>query len=313
MSARPVIIDCDPGLDDAVALLLAFASPDELDMLGVTCVAGNVPLDRTVRNARIIRDLSGRVEVPVYAGCSRPMLRPLQAAERVHGKSGLDGYDWDEPSAPPADGHAVDFIVDTCLAADDGSITLCPVGPLTNVALAIVKEPGILPKIAEIAFMGGAAIIPGNVTPVAEFNIHADPHAARIVLESGVKLVMFGLDVTHQAITTPERMAAIRDIGGPVADAVTGMLTFYDRHDIERYGAPGGPLHDPCVIAYLLQPDLFDGKECHVTVETESEATIGQTVADWWGVTGKGVNCRVINRIDADGYYALIVDRLKRL
>lgn len=313
MAARPVIIDCDPGLDDAVALLLAFASPEELNLLGITCVAGNVPLDRTERNARIIRALAWRDDVPVYAGCPRPMLRPLHAAERVHGKSGLDGYDWEEPSAPLADGHAVDFIVDTCLAADDGSITLCPIGPMTNIALAIVKEPAIVLKIAEIAFMGGAATIPGNVTPAAEFNIHADPHAARIVLESGVKLTMFGLDVTHQAITTPDRMAAIRNIGGPVAEAVIGMLTFYDRHDIERYGAPGGPLHDPCVIAYLLQPDLFDGKDCHVTVETESEATIGQTVADWWGVTGKDANCRVINRIDADGFYALIVDRLKRL
>jgi len=313
MSARPVIIDCDPGLDDAVALLLAFASPDELDLRGITCVAGNVPLDRTERNARIIRALAWRDDVPVYAGCPRPLLRPPHAAERVHGKSGLDGYDWAEPSTPLADGHAVDFIVDTCLAANDRSITLCPIGPMTNVALAIVKAPGILAKIAEIAFMGGAATISGNVTPAAEFNIHADPHAARIVLESGVRLTMFGLDVTHQAITTPDRMAAIREIGGPVAEAVTGMLTFYDRHDIERYGAPGGPLHDPCVIAYLLQPDLFDGKECNVTVETESAATIGQTVADWWGVTGKEANCRVINRIDADGYYALIVDRLKRL
>ncbi len=313
MPARPVIIDCDPGLDDAVALLLALASPEELDMRGITCVAGNVPLARTERNARIIRALACRDDVPVYAGCPRPMLRPLHAAERVHGKSGLDGCDWDEPSAPLADGHAVDFIVDTCLAADDRSITLCPIGPMTNVALAIVKEPGILPKIAEIAFMGGAATVTGNVTPAAEFNIHADPHAARIVLECGVKLTMFGLDVTHQAITTPDRMAAIRAIGGPISEAVTGMLTFYDRHDIERYGAPGGPLHDPCVIAYLLQPSLFDGKDCHVAVETESEATIGQTVADWWGVTGKDANCRVINRIDADGYYALIVDRLKRL
>lgn len=313
MSGRPVIIDCDPGLDDAIALLLALASPDEIDLLGVTCVAGNVPLAMTERNARIVVELSRRRDVPVYAGCSRPMLRPLSTGERVHGKTGLDGYDWPEPSLPLADAHAVDFIVDTCLAAEDDTVTLCPVGPMTNVATAIVKEPRILPKLREIAFMGGAALVPGNVTPSAEFNIHADPHAARIVLESGAKLTMFGLDVTHKAITTPERLDAIRGIGTPVATAAAAMLTFYDRSDIERYGARGGPLHDPCVIAYLLRPALFSGKECHVAVETESELTMGQTVADWWGVTGKAANCRVVTGIDADGYYALIRERLARL
>ncbi|MGH6618475.1 MAG: nucleoside hydrolase [Alphaproteobacteria bacterium] len=330
MSGRPVIVDCDPGLDDAIALLLALASPAEIDLLGVTCVAGNVPLDLTVRNARIVVELSGRRDVPVYAGCSRPMLRTLSTGERIHGKTGLggrfrpaavserparadtcaDGYDWAEPSLPIAEGHAVDFIIETCLAAEDDAITLCPVGPMTNVATAIVKEPRILPKLREVAFMGGAALVPGNVTPVAEFNIHADPHAARIVLESGVKLTMFGLDVTHKAITTPERLDAIRGIGTPVATAAAAILTFYDRADIERYGARGGPLHDPCVIAYLLRPALFSGKECHVAVETESELTMGQTVADWWGMTGKAANCRVVTGIDADGYYALIRERL---
>ena len=313
MSGRPVIVDCDPGLDDAIALLLALASPEEIDLLGITCVAGNVPLALTERNARIVVELSGRRDVPVHAGCPRPLLRPLSTGERVHGKTGLDGYDWPEPSLPLAGGHAVDFIVDTCLAADDGAITLCPVGPMTNVATAIVKEPRILPKLREIAFMGGAALVPGNVTPVAEFNIHADPHAARIVLESGARLTMLGLDVTHKAITTPERLDAIRGIGTPAAAAAAAILTFYDRADIERYGARGGPLHDPCVIAYLLRPALFSGKECHVTVETESELTMGQTVADWWGVTGKAANCRVVTGIDADGYYALIRERLARL
>ncbi|MPY76069.1 MAG: nucleoside hydrolase [Alphaproteobacteria bacterium] len=310
MSGRPVIVDCDPGLDDAIALLLALASPEEIDLLGITCVAGNVPLAMTERNARIVVELSGRRDVPVHAGCPRPLLRPLNTGERVHGKTGLDGYDWPAPSLPLADAHAVDFIIATCLAADDGAITLCPVGPMTNVATAIVKEPRILPKLREIAFMGGAALVPGNVTPVAEFNIHADPHAARIVLESGARLTMFGLDVTHKAITTPERLDAIRGIGTPAAAAAAAILTFYDRADIERYGARGGPLHDPCVIAYLLRPALFSGKECHVAVETESELTMGQTVADWWGVTGKAASCRVVTGIDADGYYALIRERL---
>jgi purine nucleosidase len=313
VSRRRVIVDCDPGVDDAIALLLALASPEEIELLGVTCVAGNVPLPLTVRNARLVVELSGRTDVPVYAGCAQPLQRPLSTAERVHGKTGLDGYDWAEPTLTVAEGHAVDFIVETCRAAADDAITLCPVGPMTNIAMAIAKAPEILPKIREIAFMGGAALVPGNVTPVAEFNIHADPHAARVVLESGVRLTMFGLDVTHKAITTPERLDAIRRIGTPVADAAAAILGFYDRTDIERYGVPGGPLHDPCPIAYLLRPELFSGKDCHVAVETESELTMGQIVADWWGVTGKLSTCRVVTGIDADGYYALIRERLARL
>lgn len=241
------------------------------------------------------------------------MLRTLSTGERIHGKTGLDGYDWAEPSLPTAEGHAVDFIIETCLAAKDGAITLCPVGPMTNVATAIVKESRILPKLREIVFMGGAALVPGNVTPVAEFNIHADPHAAEIVLRSGVRLTMFGLDVTHKAITTPDRLDTIRAIGTPVAEAAAAILAFYDRTDIERYGARGGPLHDPCSVAWLLRPSLFGGKECHVAVETASELTMGQTVADWWGVTGRKPNCRVVTDIDADGYYALIRERLARL
>lgn len=310
---RPVIIDCDPGQDDAVALLLALASPEEIDLRGVTCVAGNVPLPLTQRNARIIVELSGRSDVPVFAGCARPILRPLHTAERVHGKTGLDGYDWPEPTLPLRDQHAVDFIVETCMAAGEGEITLCPTGPMTNVALAIVKEPRIVPKIREIAFMGGAALVSGNTTEKAEFNIHVDPHAARIVLESCAPSVMFGLDVTHKAITTPERREAFRALGTRIGEAVYGMLTFYDRHDIERYGMPGGPLHDPCPIAYLLKSELFAGRDCHVAVETDSELTMGQTVADWWCFTGKPANCRVIDRIDADGFYALLLERLARL
>ena len=313
MSARKVILDCDPGLDDAIALLVALASPEEIDLLGVTCIAGNVPLPLILRNARIVVELSGRRDVPVFAGCARPMRRPLATGERVHGKTGLDGYAWPEPTLPVAEGHAVEFIIDTCLAAEDGSITLCPIGPMTNVATAIRREPGILPKLREIAFMGGAVLGRGNVTQVAEFNIRADPHAADIVLRSGAPLTMFGLDVTHKAITTPDRLAAIRAIGTPVSDAAAGMLSFYDRCDVERYGAPGAPLHDPCVVAWLLRPELFRGKDCHVAVETESELTVGQTVADWWGVTGKKPNCRVMTDIDADGYYALIRERLARL
>ncbi len=313
MSPRPVIIDCDPGADDAIALFLALASPAEIDLLGVTCVAGNVPLALSVRNARTVVELSGRRDVPVHAGCSQPLRRPLPKYPRKHGSTGLDGYDGPEPTLPVAGGHAVDFIVETCLAAADGAITLCPIGPMTNIAAAIAKAPEIVPKIREIAFMGGAALVPGYVTPVAEFNIHTDPDAAALVLASGVPLTMFGLDVTQKAITTPERLTAIRDIGTPVAKVAADILGFYDRTDLERYGASGGPLHDPCPIAYLLRSSLFGGKDCHVAVETESALTLGQTVVDWWGDTGKTPNCHVVTGIDADGYYALIRNRLARL
>lgn len=314
MAARPVIIDCDPGQDDAVALLMALASPESLKVLGVTCVAGNVPLDRTQRNARRVCELAGRPEVPVFAGCPRPMMHPLTTAEAVHGETGLDGSGLpEEPTMALQARHAVDFIIDTCLSADEGEITLCVLGPMTNVAVAFVKAPQIASKIREIVFMGGAALGPGNVTPAAEFNIYTDPHAAQVVLEAGVPLVMFGLDVTHTIITTPARLAAITRIGSPVSDAVTGMLTFYDRKDPERYGDQGGPLHDPCVIAWLLQPGLFRGKAVHVAVDTASPLTRGRTVADWWGVTGRDANATVMDRANSDGFYELVVDRLSRL
>jgi len=313
MGPRPVIIDCDPGQDDAVALLMALASPNNLKVLGITCVAGNVPLDLTERNARRICELAGQPELPVFAGCPRPMLLPLRTAEAIHGKTGLDGSGLPEPSIALQDRHAVDFIIDTCLSAGDGEITICMLGPMTNLAVAFVKAPQIVGKIREIVFMGGAALGPGNRTPVAEFNIMTDPHAAKVVLEAGSPLVMFGLDVTHRVITTPARLDTITQIGSPVSEAVTGMLTFYDKNDPERYGEQGGPLHDPCVIAWLLQPNLFRGKRVHLTVETGSPLTMGQTVADWWNVTGKEANTTVIDHADADGFYTLLVDLLSRL
>lgn len=314
MTPRPLIIDCDPGQDDAVALLMALASPEAFKVLGITCVAGNVPLELTQRNARRVCELAGRHDVPVFAGCPRPLLLPLGTAEAVHGQTGLDGSGLpEEPSMPLQDRHAVDFIIDSCLSAGDKELTLCPLGPLTNIAVAIVKAPQIVEKIREIVFMGGAALGPGNRTPAAEFNIATDPHAAQIVMEAGAPLVMFGLDVTHTVITTPLRLEAIRNIGTPVSEAVGGMLGFYDRHDPERYGEPGAPLHDPCVIAWLLQPELFRGKAVHVAVETSSPLTLGRTVVDWWGVTKNAPNATVMDRADSDGFYALVVDRLSRL
>ena len=311
MNRRPIVIDCDPGADDAIAILLALASPDELDVVGINTVAGNVGLDRTSDNARRICELAGRADVPVHAGCPGSILRPRNDARHVHGESGLDGADLPPPAGPIADRHAVDFLIATC-AAQPGNVTLCALGPLTNVALAMIKDPGIVDNIDEIVLMGGA-IGAGNVTPSAEFNIFVDPHAAAVVFACGASLTMIGLDVTHQAIVTPGRLDAVRAIDTSVGRAAAGLLSHYHRVDLERYGAPGSPLHDPCVIAYLLRPELFSGRKAFVEVETRSEATMGRTIVDPWGATGREPNATVIEQIDADGFFELLIERLARL
>lgn len=310
--ARPVIIDCDPGQDDAVALLLAFASPEDLDVLGITTVGGNVPLSLTQRNARMMCDLAGRRDARVFAGCDRPMRRPLMTAEAVHGNTGIDGIDVFEPETPLCDAHAVDFIVGTLTAATDGSVTLVATGPLTNVATAMHKDPRILPKIGQIVLMGGAMREGGNRTPSAEFNMLVDPDAADIVLRCGRPITQMGLDVTHQVLSTPERVGRIRALGNPVAGAVAGMLGFFERFDLHKYRSRGAPLHDPCTVAWLLRPDLFEGRECNVSVETESPLTLGHTAVDFWHVTDRPVNVNWIHDVDADGFYGLLVERLAR-
>jgi purine nucleosidase len=312
MAGLPIIIDCDPGQDDAVMLLLAFASPDELDILGVTTVAGNVPLALTQRNARLMCELARRGDVGVYAGCSRPMVRPLVTAEAVHGRTGIDGFDIHEPTHPLQAQHGVDFIVETLMAAADDAITLVPTGPLTNIAAALIKEPRIVPKIREIVLMGGAMREGGNVTPSAEFNIYVDPHAADVVFRCGRPLIVAGLDVTHQASTTRARSQAIGATGGAAARAVQAMLE-YNQHDTEKYGTDGGPLHDPCTIAYLLRPELFSGKHVNIEIEIHSGLTMGATAVDYWGVTGKPANANWLHTIDADGFFALLVERIGRL
>jgi len=309
---RAVIIDCDPGQDDAVALLLALSSPDDLDVLGITTVAGNVPLQLTQRNARLICELAGRHAVPVHAGCSRPLVRNLVTAEEVHGKTGIDGVDIHEPSVPLQDRHAVDFIVETLLTAADSSITLVPIGPLTNIAMAMIKEPAILGKIREIVLMGGAMREGGNTSASAEFNVLVDPHAAHVVFDCGRPITAMGLDVTHQVITTPQRIDAIRSLGNPVADATCAMLTFFSRFDSEKYGSAGAPLHDPCTIAYLLEPTLFEGKLCNIAVEIHSELTMGHTAVDVWDVSARQKNATWVHAVDADRFYALLAERLGR-
>jgi purine nucleosidase len=308
---RPIIIDTDPGQDDAVGLLLALASPDELEVLGITTVAGNVPLDLTTSNALAMVELAGRVEVPVHAGCDRPLRRDLITAEHVHGKRGIDGADLPEPTLLPASNDAVGFIIETVRAGP--GITLCTFGPLTNVATAFRSAPDIVENVEQIVLMGGGFWEGGNTTPAAEFNIYVDPHAADTVFRCGRPLAMMPLDVTHKALTSPARIAAFRDLGNVAGNATAGMLEFFERYDRERYGIGGAPVHDPTVIAYLLEPELFIGRDCWVAIETESELTMGMTVVDWWHLTPHEPNTYVVHEIDDDGYFALLTNRIGRL
>jgi purine nucleosidase len=310
--ARKIIIDTDPGQDDAVAILLALASP-ELDVVGITAVAGNVPLHLTEKNARKICELAGRPETNVYAGAARPLVRQLVTAEYVHGKTGLDGPDLPEPTMPLQAQHGVDFIIETILSNPKGSITLCPLGPLTNIALALILAPEIAPKMREIVLMGGGFFEGGNVTPTAEFNIYVDPQAAEVVFKSGIPIVMMPLDVTHKALTSRARVERFRAMKTPVGDATAALLDFFERFDEQKYGTDGGPLHDPCVIAYLLKPELFKGRLCNVTIETASELTMGMTVVDWWGVTDRKANATVMREIDDEGFFELLTERIGRL
>ncbi len=312
MTKHTIIIDCDPGQDDAINLLLAMSSPDELDILGITAVAGNVPLALTERNARLMCDIAGRGDIPVYAGCARPMVRDLVTAEHVHGTTGIDGAEVSEPVLPLQEQDAVDFIVDTLRAADDDTITLVPTGPLTNIATAITKTPDILPKVKEIILMGGAMRESGNHSPSAEFNILVDPQAADIVFKCGRPITQMGLDVSHQVLSTRERIDRIKKIDNQAAQATVGMLDFFNRHDTKKYKYMGAPLHDPCTIAYLLRPDIFEGKLCNVSVETQSELTMGNTAVDFWHVTDRPKNSNWIHAVDADAFYELLTSRLAR-
>ncbi|MDX1781095.1 MAG: nucleoside hydrolase [Thalassovita sp.] len=313
MPPHRIIIDTDPGQDDAVAILLALASPEDIEVLGITAVAGNVPLALTELNARKVCELAGRPDVKVFAGCDRPLGRPLVTAEHVHGKTGLDGPVLPDPTMPLQDQHAVDFIIDTLRNEPAGSVTLCPLGPLTNIAMAFEKAPDITDRVREIVLMGGAYFEVGNITPAAEFNIHVDPQAAGIVFGSGVQITMMPLDVTHKALVTRPRNNAFRAIGNRVGIAVAEMTEFFERYDTEKYGSEGAPLHDPCVTAYLIRPELFSGRHINVEIETASELTMGMTVADWWRVSGRAPNAMFMGDVDADGFFDLLTEGLARL
>jgi purine nucleosidase len=310
---RPrIIIDTDPGQDDAVAILLALAESDHVDLLGISTVAGNVPVDLTTANALRLVELAGRPDIPVYRGASRPLLRKLRTAEFICGPDGLDGAALPPPRLAAQPRHAVAFLLDTLAAAEDRSLTLCLLGPLTNVALAFAQAPELACKIDRIVLMGGARDV-GNVTPAAEFNFFVDPHAAHIVLSLGVPIVLFGLHATHQAMATQERAARIAALDSAVGRAVSGMISRPRPGGVARFGVAGHPLHDPCVVAYVLWPELFHGRDCHVAVETASETTMGRSTIDWFGSTKQAPNAHVVERIDAEGFFERLTVALAKL
>jgi purine nucleosidase len=310
---RAIIIDTDPGQDDAVALLTALASPDDFDILGLVGVAGNVPLPLSVLNTLKIVELAGRSDVKVYAGCDTPLRRKLVTAEYVHGKTGLDGPTLPEPRLKPEAQHGVDFIIEALRTHPEKSITLCPLGPLTNIATVFTRAPDVVPRIREIVLMGGGFFEGGNTTPAAEFNIYVDPEAADIVFRAGAPITMVPLDLSHQMLSTDARVAAFRNAGNRAGVATAEMLEFFERFDEQKYGWEGGPLHDPCVIAWLLRPDLFKGRQINVEIELKSELTVGMTVADYWGVTNRTKNVMFLRSGDAEGFYRLLVERISRL
>ncbi len=292
---------------------MALASPEELEVLAVTTVAGNVPLALTSKNARKALELAGRTDVKVYRGARAPLVRTLVTAEVVHGKTGFDGYDLPEPTMPVTEGFAPDIIIELVMSRPPQSVTLCCLAPLTNLALAMLKEPRLAARLQEIVLMGGAFSEGGNITPAAEFNIFVDPEAAARVFASGTPLTMIPLDCTHQARTTAVRLERLRAYHTPVTEAFYHLIRFSKRFDEHKYGWDGGPLHDPAVIAYLLRPRLFAGRKVHVAIECASPLTRGMTVVDWWSVTGATPNATVLREIDAERYFELVFERLARL
>jgi purine nucleosidase len=310
---RDLIIDTDPGADDVVALLLALASPEELNVLAITTVAGNVRLDKTSRNARLAREWAGREDVPVYAGAPKPLVRTPIYAENIHGQEGLPGVTVHEPAKGLAEGNAVDYLINTLRKASPHSVTIAMLGPQTNLALALIQAPEITQGIKEVVVMGGAYFNGGNITPTAEFNLFADPHAAQVVLASGVKLTYVPLDVTHKILTSEQRLKQIEALNNGAGKLVKGILDEYVKADMVHYGLPGGPVHDASVIAWLLKPELFSGRQVNLVIDSRDGPTFGQTIADWYGTLGHDKNVFWVENGDAQGFFDLLSQRLARL
>ncbi|MDX1574852.1 MAG: nucleoside hydrolase [Kiloniellales bacterium] len=313
MAAQPIILDCDPGRDDALAIALALASPEEIAPLGITTVAGNVPLELTQRNARFLCELCGHDEVPVYAGASRPLKRAPVSAEEIHGRSGLEGLEVSEPAMPLQDRHAVDFIVESLGSCGEDGLTLVACGPLTNLAMVVADFPKALAKVRQIVLMGGASRVGGNVTPAAEFNIHADPEAAAAVFACGRPITTISLDATYQVLAGPDHAERLERLGGTAARCLAKLLRPVAGGSEARFGSGRIPLHDPCTVAWLLRPHLFETQSVAVAVETEGAHTLGTTVVDWWGVTGRPPNAKWVTRADGNGVLDLLIERIARL
>ena len=306
---RPVILDCDPGHDDALAIALACASP-ALDVLGLTTVAGNAPLELTTRNARRVLALLGREDVPVAAGADRPLIQEPWVPAHVHGASGLDGADLPEPSVPLRAERAIELQV--ALIRDSATpVTLVPTGPLTNIALLLRAHPDLRDRIAAISLMGGALGV-GNTTASAEFNIWHDPEAAAIVFESGIPILMAGLDVTHQALVLPEDVARLEALGTRTGHVFAGLMRFFGRHHAERYGWAGPPVHDAVAVAVLVAPWLLERRSLYVAVETGDGLTRGRTVGDERGVAGRAPNAEVLVHVNRPAFIDLVVEAVSR-
>ncbi|MCJ9673569.1 MULTISPECIES: nucleoside hydrolase [unclassified Neorhizobium] len=303
-----IIIDTDPGQDDAVAIFLALAAGDRLETLGVCAVAGNVPVVQTTENALRIMDVAGR-RAPVYKGAERPLIYALETAEFVCGLDGMDGAGLPGAVSAPETEHAVDFLIRTLRGSDDGSVTLCPLGPLTNIALAMRLAPDIKPKVKRIVLMGGAMNL-GNITPAAEFNFYVDPHAAAVVFDAGVPIVMFGLNVTLRAICSHEQIARFAAAGTATGRAISGMLA---RPRSSSLGSVGHPIHDMCVIAYLLWPELFGGRDCFVQIEMGDGSLRGRSTVDWNNRLKKPANALVIDTIDAESLLNRVIETTSSL
>jgi purine nucleosidase len=305
VTRQALIIDCDPGVDDAVALMLAFGS-EAFELLAITAVGGNVPVVKTARNARILRQIAGREDVPVFMGADRPLRRPPAGAGEFHGAEGLGDMAPFEPEVACADGHAADAIIDLVMARPAKSVAVAVLGPLTNLALALRKEPALAERLGPVAVMGGARSEGGNITASAEFNIWADPDAAAEVLATGCDVVMFGLDATHQVRATEARIAALEAVGTPMAETAASMMRFSQQVERRIVGWDAPPVHDPCPVAWLLNPGLFELKPCRIAVETESALTRGHTAVEFRTAVAGSLPHRWAVASDADGVFALI-------
>jgi len=306
----PLILDCDPGIDDFIAILMILAAPERFNLLGITVTGGNVPLTYTAQNALKACELAGRRDAKVFAGCPEPILRELQVEEEVYGETGLKGVDLPKPKMFLQTTHAVDFLIDT-LMTHPQKVTLATTAPLTNVAIAIVREPRILNNIEEIVTMGGSMTL-GNITPAAEYNFYADPEAAHILYTCGKKITTIGLDVTHQIVTSLEWFSHLDALENPVAGALATMLRAFYEYDMKNFGLEGGALHDPCVIGYLLNPTLFKGKDVHIEIDTSFGIGRGRSIVDWWHKRKLPANSHVFNEVNVKGFFDLLTDLLAR-